>query len=177
MPEPLATPFPDAVTRWVALRTAARWEKKLAGLLGMAGVPAFLPLMGRLTNYPGKQRAVQVPVFGGYVFCSEPDFLDNHRITPGTRAKVAQVLRPPDPERLRTELKSIGELLADRELVQERLVGGVSDVVRITGGPLTGYQGTVVRVKPNRWQLVLEVSFLGARLEVEVDERMVERVV
>ena len=35
---------------------------------------------------------------------------------------------------------------------------------------------TVVRVKPSRWQLVLEVSFLGARLEVEVDERLVEKV-
>ena len=49
-------------------------------------------------------------------------------------------------------------------------------MVRITGGPMTGYQGKIVRVKPNRWQVVLEVSFLGARLEVEVDERLVERV-
>ena len=175
--DPAGVPqFPEAVTRWAALRTAARWEKKLADLLSAAGVPVFLPTMTRLTSYTSRRRTVQVPVFGGYVFCSEPDFRGSAAVTPGTRAKVAQVLRPPDPERLRAELRAIAELLTDRELVQERLAGAVGDVVRIVGGPLTGYQGTVVRVKPNRWQLVLEVSFLGARLEVEVDERLVEKV-
>jgi transcription antitermination factor NusG len=169
--------FPDDVTRWAALRTAARWEKKLADQLAAAGVPVFLPLMTRLTSYPGKRREAVVPVFAGYVFCSEADFLGSKRLTPGVRAKVAQVLRPPDPERLRAELRAIAELLTDRELVQERLAGGVGDAVRIVGGPLTGYTGTVVRAKPHKWALVLEVSFLGARREVEVDERMVERVV
>jgi transcription antitermination factor NusG len=53
----------------------------------------------------------------------------------------------------------------------------VGDVVRVVGGPLAGHEGRVVRVKPNRWVLVVEVSFLGARLEAEVDERLVEKVV
>jgi hypothetical protein len=167
--------FPDEVERWAALRTAANWEKKLAGLLADSGVPVYLPLMTRLTEYAGKRREVHVPLFGGYVFCSEPDFLGNRQITPVTRAKVAQILRPLAPETLRAELKTLADLLCDRVLVQERLIGGVGDVVRITGGPLTGFQGTIIRTKPNQWQIVLEVSFLGARLDVEVDERMVER--
>ena len=169
------TIFTDSVTRWAALRTAARWEKKLAGLLTDRGVPVFLPLMTRLSEYKGKRRAVEVPVFGGYIFCSETDFLGNPSITPAIRAKVAQVLRTPDPDKLRAELRSMAELLTHRELVQERFAGGIGEVVRITGGPLTGYQGAIVRVKPNKWQVILEVSFLGARLEVEVDERLVER--
>jgi transcription antitermination factor NusG len=172
-----AIEFPEAVERWAALRTAARWEKKLAGLLAAAGVPVFLPLMTRLTAYQGKRRMVRVPIFGGYVFCSEPDFLGNKQLTPGTRSKVAQILRPPDQLGLQAELKSIAHVLTDRELVQERLAGAVGDAVRITGGPLIGHEGVVVRAKPNRWVLVLEISFLGARLEVEVDERLVERVV
>lgn len=167
--------FPDEVERWAALRTAAHWEKKLAGILADARVPVFLPLMTKLTEYASKRRAVQVPVFGGYVFCSETDFLGSKAITPGTRAKVAQILRPSDPEQLRAELRSMAQLLTNRELVQQRLVGQVGDVVRITGGSLRGYQGKIVRVQPNRWQVVLEISFLGARLDVEVDERMVER--
>lgn len=167
--------FPTSVERWAALRTAARWEKKLAGVLAAAGVPAFLPLLTRFTTSHGKRRAALVPVFPGYLFCSEADFLSCKRLTPGTRAQVAQVLRPPDPERLRAELRGIADLLADRQLVQERLVGGVGDVVRVVGGPLAGNEGRVVRVKPNRWVLVIEVSFLGAKLEAEVDERLVER--
>jgi transcription antitermination factor NusG len=169
--------FPVAVEKWVALRTAARWEKKLANVLAEAGVPVFLPLLTRFTTSHGKRRAALLPVFPGYVFCAEAEFLGNPRLTPGTRAKVAQVLRPPDPARLREELRGIAELLADRQLVQERLVGGVGDVVRVVGGPLAGHEGRVVRVKPNRWVLVVEVSFLGARLEAEVDERLIEKVV
>ena len=83
----------------------------------------------------------------------------------------------PDPERLRTELRGLAALLADRQLVQERLVGGVGDVVRVVGGLLAGHEGRVVRVKPNRWVLVVEVSFLGARVDVDLDERDLEKVV
>jgi transcription antitermination factor NusG len=147
--------FPHDVRHWVALRTSARWEKQLAAALA----------------------ALAVPVFPGYVFSSEPEFLGNPRVTPGVRAKVAQVLRPPDAEKLLAELRGLAELLTDRRLVQERLVDAVDDVVRVTGGPLAGHEGRVVRVKPNRWVLVVEVSFLGVRLEAEVDERLVEKVV
>jgi hypothetical protein len=172
-----STRFPAGVERWAALRTAARWEKKLADVLAAAGVPVFLPLMTRFTTSHGKRRSARVPVFPGYLFAAEPEFLGSKRLTPGTRAKVAQVLRPPDPDTLRTELHGIADLLADRQLVQERLVGGVGDVVRVVGGPLAGHEGRVVRVKPNRWVLVIEVSFLGARMEAEVDERLIEKVV
>ncbi len=162
---------------WTALRTSARWEKKLAATLTAVGVPVFLPLMTRLTTSHGKQRSAQVPVFPGYLFCSEVEFLTNKRITPGTRAKVAQVLRPPDPEQLSKELRGLADLLTNRQLVQERLVGGVGDRVRVVGGPLIGHEGRVVRVKPNRWVLVVEVSFLGVKLEAEVDERLIEKIV
>jgi len=171
------TCFPRAVDRWAALRTAARWEKKLAAVLAAAGGPIFLPLMTRFTTTHRKSRAARVPVFPGYLFASEPDFLTNKRLTPGTRAKVAQVLRPPDPPALLAELRGIADLLGNRQLVQERLAGGGGDVVRILGGPLAGHEGRVMRVKPNRWVLVIEVSFLGARLEAEVDERLVEKIV
>lgn len=172
----LLPPFPAYVVEWAALRTAARWEKRLADLLAAAQVPVFLPLMTRLSVYASKRRAVEVPVFGGYVFCSARDFVRNPCIGPGIRSKVAQVLLPPDPPKLRSELQAVAELLTNRELIQERLVGGVGDTVRIVGGPLHGFTGTVLRAKPHRWQLVLEISFLGARRLVEVDERMVERV-
>lgn len=172
-----ATTFPNSVERWAALRTAARWEKKLAAVLSSSGVPVFLPLMTRFTTSHGKRRRARVPVFPGYVFAAEGEFLGNKRLTPGTRAKVAQVLRPPNADTLRAELRGIADLLTDRQLVQERLVGGVGDVVRVVGGPLAGHEGRVVRVKPNRWVLVIEVSFLGARMEAEVDERLIEKIV
>jgi len=132
--------------------------------------------MSRVSVYHKKTREVQVPVFGGYVFCDALDFATGKKLMGEVRAKVAQVLRPPDPARLRAELKDLADLLTDRKLVQERLIGRVGDTVRIVGGSLAGYTGKVVRVNPNRWVVFVEMSFLGARQEVEVDERMVERI-
>ena len=171
---PSHSQFP--VERWAALRTAARWEKKLAVSLAAVEVPS-LPLMTRFTTSHGSARRAPCHLPPGLPLRFESDFLASKRLTPGTRAKVAQVLRPTDPAKLRTELHGIAELLTDRQLVQERLAGGVGDVVRVVGGPLAGHEGRVVRVKPNRWVLVIEISFLGARMEAEVDERLVEKVV
>jgi transcription antitermination factor NusG len=163
------------VDRWAAVRTAARWEKKVAELLAGAGVPVYLPLMTRITQYRGKRQSFQVPVFTGYVFCSESAFVGNPNIPAGCRSRIAQFLRCPDPARLRTELQAIGELLAHRRLVQERLYGRPGELVRIVGGPLAGQEGVILQLRPNRRQIVLEVSFLGARLEVEIDEQSVEK--
>lgn len=168
--------FHSDVERWVALRTAARWEKSLAGALQQSGALVFLPLMSRVSVYEGKTRTVQVPVFSGYVFCEEQDFVTQSKTNSTIRAKVAQMLKPPDSARFRGELQGIAELLTDRTLVQQRMAGGVGDTVRITGGSLEGYSGKIIRVNPKRWVVVLEMSFLGARQEVEVDERMIERI-
>lgn len=167
---------PESVAEWGALRTRPHWEKRLAGLLSERGVPVFLPLMTGLRRYASRQRLVELPVFGGYVFCSLSDFIGNPRLTRGVQSKVVRLLRAPDPEKLRGELKAVAEVLANRHLVQERFVGKVGDRVRLVGTALAGQQGTIVRAKPKSWKLVLEISFLGVSCEVEVDEPMVERV-
>src|SRR5258708_39782519 len=108
----------DEVPRWAVLRTSARWEKRLTEALIAAKVPAYLPLMKKVTTYHSKRRTAEVLLFSGYVFCSETDFLGNPRVPPAVRRKVAQILRPPDPEELRRELHDIAELLCNRQLVQ-----------------------------------------------------------
>jgi transcription antitermination factor NusG len=168
--------LPETVPEWGALRTRPHWEKRLAWLLGESNVPVFLPLMTRLRTYASKRRTIEMPVFGGYVFCSIRDFIGNRRLAPGVQAKVVRLLRAPNPEKLRQELRTIAELLADRRLVQERFAGKEGDRVRLVGTPFLGQVGTVLKAKPNGWRLVLEVSFLGVSCEVEVDERMVDRV-
>jgi transcription antitermination factor NusG len=172
------TPFPyqPAVQGWIALRTAAQWEKKLAESLSAIGVPVFLPLMTRISVYRSKRRAVEVPIFSGYLFCEADGFIGNPRVSAGFRSKVAQVLRPSDPAQLRSELRRVAGLLTDRQLIQERVVGKPGDVVRITGGSLIGCEGTILRMKPNKWQVVLEVSFIGARIVAEVDDRLIEKI-
>ncbi len=170
-----AVTLPEAVAEWAALRTRPHWEKRLAGLLAERGVPVFLPLMAGVRHYASRQRLVELPVFAGYVFCSAQDFIGNRRLTAGVQSKVVQMLRAPDPEKLRAELKAVADLLKDRQLVQERFVGKAGDRVRLVGTSFAGQQGTIVRAKPTCWKLVLEISFLGVSCEVEFDESMIER--
>jgi len=116
-----------------------------------------------------------VPLFAGYLFCSEPDFLGNPRVPAGCRKQVAQVLRPPDFARLKQELLGIAEFLRDHQLVQERLYGSPGDPVRIVAGPLSGSDAVIVGLDPKRRRLTLEVSFLGARVDVEVADHLVQK--
>jgi transcription antitermination factor NusG len=161
------------VERWAALRTAARWEKKIAGDLIDAGVPVFLPLVSRLTKYANKTQTSELPMFGGYVFCSEQHFTGNERVPRATRQQVAQILRPPDYAILKTELEEIAAVTTNHRLVQERVYGQVGDRVVIMAGAMTGTEGIILQLKPNQRRLRLEVTFLGALLDVELDETLV----
>ena len=72
-------------------------------------------------------------------------------------------------------MQGIASVVASHRLVQERVFGQVGDRVYITAGSLAGTEGVILQLKPNQRRLVLEVSFLGARLEVEIDDALVAR--
>ena len=170
-----SAPFPDDVLDWAALRTSARWEKKLADDLTRVGVPVYLPTVTRKTVRVGRETLAQVPMFAGYVFCSAGAFVGNPAVPKPLRSRVAQVLRPSDPAPLRAELKAIADLLTDRRLVQERVVGRPGQTVRVVGGPFTGSVGTVVKLKPHKYAVVIEVSLIGVKLLAEIDEAMLAK--
>lgn len=167
--------IPEDVPSWAVLRTSARWEKKIADSLQAVDVAAYVPTMKRVVQYATKRHMTEIPLFSGYVFCSETAFIGNPRVSPAIRKQIAQILRPSDPEQLRKELEHIARIVGDHELIQERVYGSPGDHVRIISGPLCGSQGVVLALKPKKRVLVLEVSFLGARLEVEVEEHQVKK--
>lgn len=103
------------------------------------------------------------------------DFVGNPAVPKGTRNKVAQVLRPSDPARLRAELQDLGNLLTNRKLVQERIVGQPGDRIRIVGGSMAGLEGKIISLKPNRFAVVIEVSLIAGRIVVEIDEGLLTR--
>lgn len=171
----IAIPFSAEVTDWVALRTSARWEKKIAGMVNGAGVPVFLPTIFRLSRYASKSRESELPLFPGYVFTSAGRFIQNPAIPRACRSKVAQILKPSDPEQLRLELSRLAGLVTDRKMIQEHVVGQPGDRIVITGGPLVGNEGTIIRLKPNKFAVIVEITMLGAKLLVELSEGMIAK--
>lgn len=165
----------DEINRWAVIRTAARWEKSVAEHLIQAGVPNYLPLMTRISRSKSKTQSAQLPLFPGYVFCGESEFRNNKSLSWTCKQKIAQLLVAPDPDRMKQELLKIAETLADRQLIQERFLGTIGDTVRIVGGPFTGQHGEIIRLIPGASRIVLEVSFLGVRVEAMIEDRFLEK--
>lgn len=175
MNAPFAT-MPEEIQNWIALRTSAHWEKLIAESLTRLRVPVYLPLLAKVQVYQSKRRVVELPLFPGYVFCSESDFCGNKAVPPALRNRIAQVMRPPDYQQLRQELIEVSNLLASRQLIQERLHGKRGDQIEVVAGAMSGHQGVVRRAKPHKRVVVVEISFIGARREVELHEELVEKI-
>ena len=168
------TTLEDSVSEWAAIRTAARWEKKLAETLCASQIPTFLPTLTRVSRYATRKNVVELPLFAGYVFFDHSRIADLPR-RPDQQKYIAQIIRTADPLTLKTELTTISEFMKNNQLVQERVFGKVGEEVRIKSGSFRGFEGAILRHSPNQGRLVLAISYLGLSLEVTVDEAMVER--
>ena len=168
--------FDVQIEQWIALKTIPRFEKKIARDLAYIQVPVFLPTIKQRTKYLSKTSEANIPLFSCYLFASTEHFLDTKAVSPFTRAKIAKVLRPENPLKLKTELLDLRNVLCKHELVQEKVFGKPGDHVRVVRGPLLGTEGTILRLKPIQKILVLEVSMLGRKLIIEIGEEHLARV-
>jgi transcription antitermination factor NusG len=55
-------------SRWYAIRVSSNWEEPAAQALRGRGIEEFLPLYSQRRNWNGRFRAVERPLFPGYVF-------------------------------------------------------------------------------------------------------------
>ncbi|HYG76490.1 MAG TPA: transcription termination/antitermination NusG family protein [Planctomycetota bacterium] len=168
--------FDHSVAHWAALRTSARWEKTTAECLAQANIGVYLPLWTRICRYKTRKNISEVPLFAGYVFFDEQRLDELSTRAPSVSRYIAQVLKPADHQKLKDELHAIAELVGNQRLVQERIYGTVGERVRITRGAFREFEGTITRLNSETQRLVLNVSYLGLSVEVEVEEFAVEKV-
>jgi len=167
--------FCPLVERWASIRTGARWEKKLAQALVAIKMPTFLPLIERVTIYKTRTHTALVPIFSGYLFFDESRLSDLALLSPETKRFVAQVLKTEDHQLLRQELSAIAEFLSDANLVHERTYGHPGDSVRIKAGPFKEHSGIIKSFCREKKRIRLNISYLGASVEVEVNVGEVEK--
>ena len=165
----------ESVRNWAAIRTAARWEKKAADVLGALSIPVFLPTFRRVVQYKTRKASSEIPLFSGYLFFDETRLEDLNRLSPPSKKYVAQVLRSPDPNLLCSELRTLASVLNDYELIQSKMFGAIGDTVRVKSGVFSQYEGRIVRYGAMHNRLVLSVSYLGLSVEVEIEDRNVEK--
>jgi len=160
--------------RWWAIHTRPRAEKALARRLYSKDVAYFLPMHERQRRVQRRLVRSYIPLFPGYLFLKGSD--DERRAALETNY-VATCLAVESQQQLFDDLRSVHELIASGvPLTPEHRVEP-GRVVQITGGPLAGHRGMVLRRGCGRLvKFFVEIKMLQRGVSVEVDASMIQPV-
>ena len=161
-----------AEPQWYAAYTCARHEKCVAQQFGLRNIEHFLAVYESVRRWKDRSVRLQVPLFAGYVFV---------RIPLCGRLCVLQV---PGVVRL-VGFNGMPTALDKEEIesLQRALCNGLRLApcpylragcrVRITGGPLSGREGILVRRK-GQARVVLSIGLIERSVLVDVEADMLE---
>ena len=153
---------------WYAIHVKSRCEKSVFEQLNQKGFESFLPMYWSRRVWSDRVKVLQMPLFGGYIFC-RVDMEKRLPIlqTPGVinvvgKGKVAVPIDPAQIENIRAAVNS-------GQNVQPWPRLDLGERVRVEFGPLQGVEGTLLRYK-NASQLILAVDLMQRAIAVDVDE-------
>src|SRR5215467_8905129 len=157
----------SSTCNWYAIRVKSNREKVVTASLAQRGVEPFLPLYRARHEWSDRTKDVELPLFGGYVFCRlDARFRLPVLTIPGV-LKFVEVNKAPVPvdESEITSLKAIansGCAAAPWPYLD------AGQRVRIEHGALKDLEGFIIVVK-NRWRVIVSVTLLQRSVAVEVD--------
>jgi len=152
---------------WFALRVKSRHEKVVAGSLENKGFAHLLPLYRSTRRWSDRTKALDLPLFPGYVFCRF-DLCQRGQIvqTFGVHSIVAFGSEPSPvaPEDI-FSLCSLIDAGTDARPTQYLAAG---QRVMVTEGPLSGVTGYLMKLRNSR-TLVISICLLQRSVAVEID--------
>jgi len=154
--------------QWYALYVRSNHERATEQCLKGKGYPAFSPFYQILRKRSDRTKKLELPLFPGYVFCS---FDAQKRLpiltTPGV-VTVVGAGNVPEPVALE-EIHSIQKVAESGRSVQPWPFLRQGQRVRIDAGPLSGTEGTLLKVK-DELRLVVSITMLQRSMAVVVDQ-------
>lgn len=163
-------------SKWYALYTRSRFEKKMLSELSDRSIEVFLPMREVLSRWKDRKKKIWLPLFPGYIFV-------NHVDTPENRFRV---LNLPGAVRF-VGLDGRADPIPDEQILYVRtfLESSISidpypymqvgTRVEVTAGPLKGVRGILVE-KRGRFRFVLQVDLIRQAVSVEIDASDVRQV-
>jgi transcription antitermination factor NusG len=156
--------FPEL---WFALRVKSHCEKAVANIAQNKGFEGFVPVYKSSRRWSDRVRALELPLFPGYVFCR---LNPQHRLPlltiPGALyfAGNGKVPVPIDD----AEIAAIQAAVHSGLLTEPYAFLEVGQRVRLEVGPLMGMEGILVET-PNQQRLVVSVTLLKRSVAVTVE--------
>jgi transcription antitermination factor NusG len=155
-------------SKWYAVYTRPRWEKKVAEMLTDKKIENYCPLNKVLRQWSDRKKIVLEPLFTSYVFVRTTEqLLAEVRKVSGVINLVYWLSKPAVIRD--EEIECIKDFLSDHNNVKlEKHSVSVNDIVRITKGPLMEYEGNVIAVKSETVKIIL--PSLGYMMTAEVEK-------
>lgn len=165
----------EMTLRWYALYTRHQHEKVVAHQLSNKGFEVFLPLYTVGHQWKDRRKQLSLPLFPCYVFLRSSW---KHRVEVLRTSGVCQFVgfsgmpaEIPDDE-----IEMVRRAIDSSLRIEPHPFLQCGDRVRVTSGPLVGYEGVLLRQK-NLCRLILSIELLSKSVAVEMDASKVERVV
>lgn len=162
-------------TRWFAMYTRSRNEKKVYLELQNAGIEAYLPLVKRLRIWSDRKKMVEEPLFRSYIFVhiTEADYFTALNVPGAVRFITFGGKAVPIPENqiiaIRNYLDDFEEVPDDGALLE------AGQLVKIKSGPMEGLIGKLIRYR-NRHRLIIQIDAIGQSISLSVPRSKVEGV-
>ena len=155
-------------TKWYAIYTRPRWEKKVHQLLIQKGIDSFCPLNKVHRKWSDRVKLVEEPLFKSYVFVK----VNEEQRTPVrmTDGVINFVYWDGKPAIIKDrEIESIRKFLDEYENVSLiKLEIRDDQKVRITSGAFMDQEGKVIEVKNKSARILVES--LGCLLVADIDK-------
>ncbi len=173
--------FDEAVSRWYAVYTRGRHEKKVYEKIVPKAAEVFLPLIEVWSKRKDRRKKIQKPLIPGYLFFREK--LDPEKYiyilqTDGvvkilTSKEGKETLPAPIPDE---QIDSLKILLQSKAEILPYPYLKVGESVEVIRGPFMGAIGKLIRIKPNKHRLVVSIDLISQSVAVEIDAADVEKV-
>jgi transcription antitermination factor NusG len=160
--------------QWYAVQTRSRFEKTARAEMALQGIEHYLPTFEALHQWKDRKKAVELPLFSGYIFARFED-VGPGRLQVLKTVGVTRILGVggailPIPD---YEIGSIRQLLSTSKRCFPHPFVREGAWVRVRRGPLAGIEGRLVRVK-SAARLVLSVDLLSQSVATELDAQDIE---
>lgn len=157
--------------KWHALWTRSHFEQRVFDQLAAKGYHPFLPKIEVWSQRGREPHRVALPMFPGYLFLHDALDQRSYAEVRETRGLVALIGKRWDqlaeiPDR---EMAAIVQLERVDLPKRPHPFLHTGERVRITRGPLTGIEGCLLELRPDRQLLVVSIELLRRSVAVEVE--------
>ena len=156
---------------WFAVRVKSNFERRVAASLVGKGLEAFLPEYETRRRWSDRYKTIDCPLFPGYLFCRiDLDRRLQIMATPGFLYIVSTGNTPAPIDEV--ELARIRVIVCSRVPALPWPSLAIGQRVRVESGPLSGVEGTLLRVG-NRRRVYVGITLLRRGVSVEVDREWI----